>query len=282
MELAIIKEVTDLATMSLEEKVSKLGPLVLKEEQVNCPVIHRFGPNLYIREVFIPAGTFAIGHYQKFEHMNVMLKGRVSVIKDDGSVQELCAPMMFVSPPGRKVGYVHEDMVWLNIYSTSETDVDTLENWFLDKEASPWNKPEIVMDLDMLEEIRADFKDVITMLGFTEEQVWEMSSFTEDLVPFPNGDYSVVVSDSLIHGKGLFASANIQAGQTIAPGRIAGKRTPAGRYTNHSPIPNAKMVMDSCGDVSLVALTNIKGCSGGGLGEEITIDYYDTFINTRG
>ena len=62
-------------------------------------------------------------------------------------------------------------------------------------------------------------------------------------------------------------------GAVIAPARIAGKRTPAGRYTNHSAKPNAVMVQLPSGDIDLVASRHISGCAGGQLGEEITIDY---------
>ena len=68
-----------------EEKVQTLEKEFLKQEQVDCPVVHRFGPNIYIREVTIPAGTLSIGHYQKTEHLNIMLAGRVTMVNDDGS-----------------------------------------------------------------------------------------------------------------------------------------------------------------------------------------------------
>jgi len=62
-------------------------------------------------------------------------------------------------------------------------------------------------------------------------------------------------------------------GDLIAPARIAGMRTPAGRYTNHSNTPNSAMILTACGDINLIALRDIEGCKGGDNGEEITIDY---------
>jgi hypothetical protein len=100
---------------------------MLKHDQADCPVVHHFGPGVYMREVKIPAGALAVGHHQNFDHMNVLLKGRLTVVNDDGSTSELAAPMMFVGRPGRKIGYIHEDVVWLNIYATDETDIEKLE-----------------------------------------------------------------------------------------------------------------------------------------------------------
>lgn len=111
---------------------------MLKIEQVeglsvDCPVIHRFSPGLYIREVFIPADTLALGHFQKTEHLNIFLQGKIMMLSDNGEKVELKAPMMFTGKPGRKLGYIREDVVWLNIYPTSETNIEKLEETYLDK-----------------------------------------------------------------------------------------------------------------------------------------------------
>lgn len=251
-------------------KVDHLESEFLKMPQVDCPVVHRFGPGIYIREVTVPAGSAAIGHKQRFPQMNVFLKGRVTVVNDDGSHTELVAPMTFVGPPGRKVGYVHEDMLWQNVYATEETDIEKLEAMFLDK-SEVWKEAQpklIAVDYS------ADYKKVLQEFGFTEAQAREQSENESDQAPFPHGSYKVAVADSPIEGKGLFATASIQSNELIAPARIDGMRTPAGRFTNHSPTPNAKMIWNGSG-IDLVALTAIRGCAGGILGEEITIDYRD-------
>jgi SET domain-containing protein len=71
----------------------------------------------------------------------------------------------------------------------------------------------------------------------------------------------------------LIATATIETGEVIMPARIDGKRTPAGRYTNHAKDPTAIMIERLNGNIDLVALRDIRGCSGGDDGEEITIDY---------
>jgi hypothetical protein len=251
-------------------KVDFLESEFLKMSQVECPVVHRFGPGIYIREVTVPAGSAAIGHKQRFAQMNVFLRGRVTVVNDDGTHTELVAPMTFVGPPGRKVGYVHEDMVWQNVYATDETDIEKLESMFLDKSEVWQNSQPKLIAVDY----SADFKEALKEFGFTEQQARDQSENESDQIPFPHGSYKVAVADSPIEGKGLFATASILYKEIIAPARINGFRTPAGRFTNHSPTPNAKMVWIGS-DIYLMALTAIHGCSGGIMGEEITIDYRD-------
>jgi hypothetical protein len=258
-----------------EQKVQELEKHFLKEKQADCPVKHIFAPNIYIREVFIPAGTFSIGHYQTTEHLNIMLKGRVTMVNEDGSHTELVAPQTFVSKPGRKIGYIHEDMVWQNVYSTNEIEVEKLETTYLNKSIT-WQEnqksQELLLTLDHSSDI-ADYYLAIAEFGFDHEAVRKQTENMKDQIPMPFGSYKIMVANSRIDGKGVFATGNIEEGEVIAPARIDGKRTPVGRYTNHAKNINAIMVLRDNGNIDLVAKKAIKGCQGGNLGEEITIDY---------
>ena len=258
-----------------EEKIQTLEHEFLKQKQVECSVTHRFGPNIYIREVTIPSDTFSIGHYQTTEHLNVMLKGRVTIINEDGSKNELTAPQTFVGKPGRKIGYIHEEVIWQNIYSTDETDIEKLEQMFLNKSIT-WQEnqknKQLLIGFDHSEDV-ADFFNAIKEYGFDAETVRNQSENEDDQIKMPIGSYKMMVSDSKIEGKGVFATGNIKKGEIIAPARINGMRTPAGRYTNHAKNPNAIMILLDNNDINLVAKSDIFGCFGGDLGEEITIDY---------
>lgn len=255
------------------DRLEAFERMMLKLEQVECPVIHRFGPGIYIREITMPAGCFAIGARHKVHQLNVMLKGRVTVLNPDGSTAELKAPMMFVGKPGQKVGYVHEEVVWQNIYSTDETDIEKLEAMFVDK-GDPWREVAEMRRQTLQTEVdRMDYQAVLAEWQIPHAVAIAQSEHTGDLIPFPMGSYKVMVSDSAISGRGLFATAPIDPGEVIAPARVGGGRTPAGRYTNHSAHPNARFELLSNGDINLVATERIAGMRGGALGDEITIDY---------
>jgi hypothetical protein len=246
---------------------------MLQLPQVNCPVVHYFGPNICIREVFMPAGTLAIGHKQKFEHMNIMLRGKVMVVDDAGATQILSAPLIFVGKPGRKIGYVLEDMVWQNVYSTDLKDIDAVESTFLEKSENWQDDQAAKFKVAQIERVadRADYEALLQDCGISDKTARQQSEDESDQVWLDIGN--VRVTESPIEGKGLFATAPIFEGSVICPARVNGLRTQAGRYTNHSVNPNAVMVPTDMGDINLVALRDIEGCVGGGLGEEITIDY---------
>lgn len=250
---------------------------MLEMPQAECPVVHHFGPGIYVREVTLPAGTMAVGHTQRFEHMNIMLTGKVAMLDEHGQVKTLVAPMIFVGQPGRKVGYVLETCVWQNIYPNPDEirDIDALESKWLDKSPA-WVQRNIECVADEVaarQEDRDDFARLIAAAGFTPEIVRQQSENLEDQILMPPGWPKVTVRDSAIEGKGVFLSAPVEEGETIAPARIGGMRTPVGRFTNHSKNPNAEFVKDLFGDIYLVATRRIAGCLGGTKGEEVTVDY---------
>lgn len=260
-----------LPTISIEEIEKKM----LAHPQVDCPVFHRFGPGLYIREVRMPKGALVIGHKQRKEHMNVMVQGVVVIINQDRTLTEMRAPCTFVGKPGRKIGYIVEDVVWQNIYSTDERNVEVLEKTYLDKSSVflAANESSKGIEFFCREEDREDYSLMLAEYGLYEKTVREQSENEADQTEMPFGYSGVAVFDSGIEGKGLFSASGFRPGDIIAPARILGKRTPAGRYTNHAKQPNSKMVLHEDGDIYLVAVKDISGCKGGDCGEEITIDY---------
>lgn len=102
------------------ELFDELERWLLTLPQVETPVTHQFAGGLYIREGAIPAGTLALGHEHRAAHHCVILKGRMTLLTPDGSVTEIFAPCAFIGQPGRKLVFVHEDVVGQNIHPTGD------------------------------------------------------------------------------------------------------------------------------------------------------------------
>jgi hypothetical protein len=102
--------------------------------QVECPTSHHFVGGVYIRETSAPAGTLVTTKIHLTEHPFMVLKGRVRVFTEDDGVVEIAAPFCGVTKPGtRRACYVVEDVVWVTIHQTSDTDVERIEKTlFLD------------------------------------------------------------------------------------------------------------------------------------------------------
>jgi hypothetical protein len=116
----------------LERKVGALFDTSKNSQQIKCEEKHHFGPGLYIKEVTMPAGSVIVGKHHKVEHLCNMMSGRMIIVNPDGSRHELVAPTTFVAKPGRKVAYIIETVIFQNIYSTDETNIQKLENMFVD------------------------------------------------------------------------------------------------------------------------------------------------------
>lgn len=111
----------------LRQKILSMEAFMLEQSQVEIPVVHHFSEGIYAREITAPAGVIMTGMVHKFEHLNIMSRGEVSVLTEDG-IKRFKAPCTFVSKPGTKrIGYVHEEMVWTTIHATTETDLKKLE-----------------------------------------------------------------------------------------------------------------------------------------------------------
>jgi hypothetical protein len=129
----MILDVSKPKTVSLlEQQIGNLYVTAKEYPQIQCEEKHHFGPNIYIKEVTMPAGSLIIGKHHRFEHMCNMMSGRMIVVDSDGNRAELIAPMTFMAKPGRKIAYIIETVVFQNIYSTSETDIKKLENMLVD------------------------------------------------------------------------------------------------------------------------------------------------------
>jgi hypothetical protein len=115
------------------KSIEALEADLLKLPQVECPVKHTFGPGTYMREVFIPKGTFIIGHHHNFENINIFIKGHITFFTPDGEKIEMTAPKTFVGKTGRKIAYANEDVIWANVFSTNETDIQKLEEMLVTK-----------------------------------------------------------------------------------------------------------------------------------------------------
>lgn len=232
--------------------------------KLEVPVEHHFSKGVYAREMRVPAGTLLMGKIHKFQNLNILSAGEVSVLSIDG-VRRVKAPYTFVASPGAKrLFYMHEDTVWTTIHGTDETNVDLIEAEFIAKSYE-----------DVYLAGSRTFQEALAITGFLPEELTAISENKDDQVPFPNAP-AVEVKESPIHGSGLFATDAFRAHEMIATALINGKRTPAGRYTNHSGRPNAEMIRFDEQTVYLVATASIAP------GDEITTDYYFTFKTMRG
>lgn len=92
---------------------------------VDCPLIHRFTPGLYTREIFMPAGTMITSMVHKTKHQFIVMEGVVSVFSENDGEQLIEAPYVGITLPNtRRVLYIHESCRWITVHATDISPVD--------------------------------------------------------------------------------------------------------------------------------------------------------------
>lgn len=110
------------------EKLFTIEDVFKQMPQTEIPTRHCFGNNVYVREMTAPKGVIIIGKMHKYAQVNIVVKGDISVLTEDGW-KRLKAGDMFESPAGiKRAGFTHEETVWTTICGTEETDVDKAED----------------------------------------------------------------------------------------------------------------------------------------------------------
>ena len=87
------------------------------DELIDGPLVHKFTEGMYIREIFMPAGSLWTSKIHKTEHPYVVSYGKVAVSIDADEWYEITAPYTGITTPGtRRVLYILEDCIWTTFH----------------------------------------------------------------------------------------------------------------------------------------------------------------------
>lgn len=126
--LALISTGSREIAKSRDEVIDVVENIIANQPQVECPVTHRFTPNMYIREVFVPAGTILTSEIHKEEHPHVLSLGKITMWDGEGGQITVSAPYSGITKANaRRVVYVHEDCIFTTFHVTQATNVEDVE-----------------------------------------------------------------------------------------------------------------------------------------------------------
>ena len=115
----------------IRSKVNEIEAMMRQMPQVDMPVKHHFSLGVYGRELFIPAGTLLTGKVHKYQQLNVLCQGGMSVLTEDG-VKRVKAAFIVVSPAGTKrIAYAHTDCIWMTVHATDKVNLAEIEQEFI-------------------------------------------------------------------------------------------------------------------------------------------------------
>ena len=109
------------AVQGVQQQIEQHGDLI------DVPVQHHLAPGVYMRQMDAKGGTLVVSKMHRTEHMNILLKGSLTIATENG-IELMVAPCVLKSMPGTKrIGYFHEDSSWITVHPTEETDLSKIE-----------------------------------------------------------------------------------------------------------------------------------------------------------
>lgn len=253
--------------MPLREKIELLQEELLRMPQADVQYLHSFEPGKYIRTMIAPPWTVIVGAEHKTPYKVRLEKGTIAVNINE-EIHTLTAPLEMDVPAGiKRVGQVFdEELIWVDIYENPDdcTDITTIEERL-------YVIPECGLMSNripkQLAEVKDDYKLFLTQIGLNQIEMDKIAAITHDLMDMPK-EFFTELRPSKIHGDGLFAVKSFKMWEVVCPCRLDGKRTPGGRFVNHSH-KNNLMPIKIGNDIYAVASQDIYQ------DEELLLNYRD-------
>ena len=102
-----------------DELVDKLEAIIMEfpDELIEAPLLHLFTDGMYIREIYMPAGSLWTSKIHKTEHPFVVSLGEVAVSIDASEWENIKAPYTGITSPGtRRILYIIKDCIWTTFH----------------------------------------------------------------------------------------------------------------------------------------------------------------------
>jgi len=248
---------------SQRKAILELEAKMLEQQQSAIPVEHLVHGGMYARSVKVPAGTLLTGNIYKYDHIEVMASGVLMVTTDDGQSRLLEGYNLMPALTGKKrAAYAIEDTVWITFHAVGEVDIESPD------EIQDRLTVKTFEDLDEFyaKVNRIGYRMFLQDLGIDQDYMDAIVKNHADYIELSLEEYGLEMKDSIIHGKGIFATEMFGIGATLACSRVGAHRTQLGRYINHAVRPNCKFNADG-DDIICVTISTVYP------GDELTVNY---------
>lgn len=128
-----------IAEQTVNHKIDELESIMVENFPIiDCPVKHHFTDGLYVREIFMPAGSLITSKIHKTQHQFFVLQGKC-IVWIDGVEHLIEAPYIGVTEPGtRRVLYIVENTIWATSHPNPDNEtVEQIEERIIEKHDNP-------------------------------------------------------------------------------------------------------------------------------------------------
>jgi len=99
---------------TIAEVISKLAKYDIKD---TIPLKHTFQKNLLTRNATYPKGSIIVGRVHKFDHVFMIVRGKITIWGDGVPRKTFVGPVMFETKAGtQRIGLAHTEVEVMNIH----------------------------------------------------------------------------------------------------------------------------------------------------------------------
>ena len=118
---------SNLAELGTMPDILRIEKEILAMPQVTLPVEHYQVDGVYVRSMFIPAGTILTGKIHNFESIAILAKGRIRITNGTESYIISEGHIMVDKPGVKRLGYAETDVVFITVHRTDNTEIEAIE-----------------------------------------------------------------------------------------------------------------------------------------------------------
>ena len=118
---------SNLAELGTMPDILRIEQEIREMPQVSCPVEHYQVDGVYVRSMFIPAGTILTGKIHNFENIAILAKGRMRITNGTDSYIISEGHIMVDQPGVKRLGYAETDVIFITVHRTDNTEIDDIE-----------------------------------------------------------------------------------------------------------------------------------------------------------
>lgn len=120
---------SELALVSAMDMIMAAEKAMLNDpRQIQLEAEHYQIKGVYVRSLFIPAGTLLTGKIHNTEYISILAQGTIKITNGTDS-HEITAPKIFVCEAGTKnMGYAVDDVTFINVFRTDKETIEDIED----------------------------------------------------------------------------------------------------------------------------------------------------------
>jgi len=118
---------SNLAELGTMPEILRIEQELLQMPQVELPIEHYQIDGVYVRSMFIPAGTILTGKIHNFESIAILAKGRIRITNGTESYIISEGHIMVDKPGVKRLGYAETDVIFITVHRTDNIEIEAIE-----------------------------------------------------------------------------------------------------------------------------------------------------------